>query len=87
MIKVIIELELVFPYKLSMGTLVEFCCLWDSTLLHGGTKKLRAIISMPGVHFKQIFGVNPREKEYSIPHGMEKFISKIKVKDILIKGQ
>ncbi len=85
MIKVIIELELVFSYRLSLGTLVEFCNLWDSTLLYGGTKKLKAIISMPGIHFKKIFGTNPREKEYPVPSGMEKFISKLVVKDILIK--
>ncbi len=87
MIKVILELELVFPYKLSMGILVEFCYLWDSTLLHGGTRKIKSIISMPSHHFKKIFGVNPKEREYSIPSGMEKFISKITVKKILAKGE
>ena len=42
---------------------------------------------MPGHHFKKIFGTNPREREFSIPSGMEKFISKITVKKILIKGE
>ena len=87
MIKVIMELELVFPYRLSMGVLVEFCYLWDTLLVKGGTKKLKSIISMPGHHFKKIFGTNPREREFSIPSGMEKFISKITVKKILIKGE
>ncbi len=85
MIKVIIEVELVFPYKISMGVLAEFCCLWNCTLLGGGTKKLKAVISMPGIFFKIIFGVNPREKEYPVPKGMEYFISNVKVKNILIK--
>ena len=59
MIKVIIELELVFPYKISMGILVEFCCLWDCLILSGGTNRAKAIVSMPSIHFKKIFGENP----------------------------
>ena len=87
MIRVIIEVELVFPYKISMGVLVEFCSLWNCTLLGGGTNRLKAMFSMPGNFFKRIFGVNPREKEYAVPKGMEYFISELKVKDILIKEE
>ena len=83
MIRVIIELQLVFPYKLSMGTLVEFCSLWDCVLLHGGTKKIKARISMPHIHFKKIFGTNPKKQEYSVPSGMESFIESLRVKKIL----
>ncbi len=86
MIRVIIEVELVFPYKRSMGVLVEFCYLWNCKILSGGTTRIKAIISMPGIYFKKIFGTNPREKEYDIPKGMEYFIDKLIVKDILIKG-
>lgn len=85
MIKVIIELELVFPYSLSMGVLAEFCYLWDSTLLSGGTKRLKAIISMPSKHFKKIFGENPKKDIYPIPTGMEHFVENIRVKEILTK--
>lgn len=83
MIKAIIELELVFPYKISMGVLVEFCFLWDCHLISGGTKKLKATISMPSNHFKQIFKRNPVAREYAVPEGMEKFISKFTVKRIV----
>ena len=86
MIKAVIELELVFPYKRSMGVLVEFCYLWDCHLISGGTKKIKAIISMPSHHFKQIFGRNPTVREYAVPNGMEKFISKMTVKRVDIKG-
>lgn len=85
MIRVIIELQLIFPYKLSMGTLVDFCSLWDSTLLHGGTKKIKARFSMPLVHFKKIFGTNPTKKEYPVPSGMESFIESLRVRKILTK--
>ena len=87
MIKVIIKLELVFPYKISMGILVEFCNLWDCLLISGGTNKIDAIISMSGIHFKKIFKQNPREKEFPIPSGMEKFISKLVVKNIEINDK
>jgi hypothetical protein len=84
MIKVIIEFELVYPYKISMSTLAEFCFVWDCLLMSGGTNRMKAIISMPGKVFKKIFGTNPREKEYPIPRGMEKFISKVVVSDIIV---
>jgi len=84
MIRVVMEMELVYPYKRSMPILVEFCYLWDCTIMKGSTKRIKAIISMPSHHFKKIFGTNPKEKEYPIPRGMERFIDKIKVKKILV---
>lgn len=87
MIKVIIELELVFPYKISMGVLVEFCHLWDSLLISGGTKKLKSVISMSVRNFKKIFGNNPEVKTYPVPRGMEKFIDKLTVIKIITKGE
>jgi len=85
MIKVVIELELVYPYKMSMDVLAEFCSLWDSRIFSGGTQKRKAIICMPAHHFKTIFGTNPREKEYDVPSGAEKFIDALKVKEIIVE--
>jgi len=85
MINVIIELNLVFPYKISMGTLVEFCNLWDSRILSGGTQRLKVIIDMPSHHFKVIFGKNPIIGMSDIPSGMEYFIESLEVKKILVK--
>lgn len=85
MIRAIIELELVFPYKISIATLVEFCSLWDSTILYGGTKRRKSVISMPSRHFKSIFGTNPMIAQYSVPKGMGHFIEGIKVIEILVK--
>ena len=85
MIKVIIELELVFPYKVSMATLADFCHIWGSTVWDGGTNKLKAVISIPGRHFKTIFGQNPREQAYPVPSGTGHFISALKVKEIVVK--
>ncbi len=85
MIKVVMELELVHPYKLSMDVLVKFCSLWESRIFSGGTSRRKAIISMPAKHFKVIFGTNPREKKYAVPAGAESFISALKVKDIIIE--
>jgi hypothetical protein len=41
-----------------------------------------AKFSMPVVHFKKIFGENPRVKEYKVPSGMGYFIKSIEVKKI-----
>lgn len=84
MIRVIIELELVFPYKSSMGTLIEFCSLWDSRIFSGGTQKAKAIIAMPAYHFKVIFGQNPKVGNYDVPSGTEYFIESLKVKKVLV---
>jgi len=85
MIRVVIELSLIYPYKLSMDTLIEFCNLWDSRIFSGGSQKRIAIIFMPGNHFKTIFGTNPREKEFPVPTGTGHFIETLKVKDIIVK--
>jgi hypothetical protein len=85
MIKAVIELELVYPYSRSMTILIEFCNLWDCHLMSGGTKKLKATISMPSQKFKKIFKRNPKVREYEIPSGMEKFVSKFTVKQIATK--
>ena len=83
--KAIIELELVFPYRRSLGILIEFCNLWDCHLMSGGTNKLKATITMPSHKFKKIFKRNPQVREYKVLSGMEKFISKFTVKQIATK--
>lgn len=82
MIKAVIELELVYPYRRSLTILIEFCHLWDCHIMSGGTNKLKATISMPSHQFKKIFRRNPTVREYAIPSGMEKFVSKFTVKQI-----
>ena len=78
-----LELELVYPYSRSMGTLADFCSVWDCGILGGGTNSVKASVSMPSFHFKKIFGTNPRVGKYDIPSGMEKFIAGVKVKKII----
>lgn len=85
MSKAIIELELVFPYKRSVVILIEFCHLWNCHMMSGGTKKLKATISMPSNQFKKIFKRNPTLREYIVPSGMEKFVSKFTVEQIITK--
>lgn len=85
MIKVTIELSLVYPYRQSLGVLLEFCGLWDSSILYGGTLRSRAIISMPSKYFKTIFGSNPVVREYPVPRGMEYFVDSVIVKKVVVK--
>jgi len=85
MIMAVIDIDLKYPYDLSMGTLVEFCSLWDSLIYSGSTQKRKAEIAMPSNHFKSIFGSNPVVKEYQVPKGTEKFIESLKVKEVIVK--
>ena len=79
---VIIEIELVYPYAQSMATLCDFCSLWETVLIRGGTHRKKAAISMPDKHFLKIFKESPQRKKYTVPKGMETFIKSLKATDI-----
>lgn len=79
MIEVIIELELVYPYKKSFNTLLDFNNIWNCNMLGGGTNRKKAKIAMPSKTFKQIFGSNPKVAKYDIPSNSEHFLQSIKV--------
>ena len=83
MIKVLIELELVYPYKKSINIFNEFCSIWNCTIVSAGTNKSRASILMPLNKFKKMFRENPQVKKYLIPKGSESFISSWEVKKII----
>jgi hypothetical protein len=85
MIRVIINLELVYPYSKSIEVLLKFNTLWSCFLLGGGTKKKEAIISMPAKKFKKIFNTNPQIGEYEVPQGASHFISSVNVKEIKVE--
>ena len=85
MIRAILELELVYPYKRSITTLLSFNKLWGCNLLYGGTDKSRAIISMPQKKFKKMFKKNPCPGEYPVPSNAEKFISAVYVKNVEVE--
>lgn len=85
MIKVILEMELVYPYRDSLSVLLDFCALWNSSVLLGGTYMAKAQISIPSHHFKKIFHTNPSKGQYPVPSGMEGFVESVKVLKILVK--
>jgi len=85
MIKVIIELGLVYPYKASLLTLLEFNKLWHCRIIDGGTYKKNATIAMPVIKFKKIFKENPQAKKYKIPSNSEHFIASVEVKSLLVE--
>lgn len=85
MIRVLLEMELVYPYSQSLSVLADFCVLYHSAILLAGTHKKLCKISMPLNHFKNIFHVNPIEKEYEVPSGMENFIESVVVKKVIAK--
>jgi len=85
MIRVIIELKLNYPYKLSLSWLLDFSKVWSCRLIAGGTNSETAVISMPAKKFKKIWGVNPRVKDYAVPAKAEKHLSAVKVKEIKVE--
>ena len=85
MITVRLELYLVYPYKLSMMTLLDFCKIWGCEVRRASTRKSEAIIHMPVRKFKKIFKTNPLGMEYEVPPGMQKFVTRLWVKEIIVK--
>jgi hypothetical protein len=85
MIKAIIEIGLVYPYKDSLDIMVEFSRIWGCTILLGGRFEENSIISMSPRNFKKIFGSNPQVGEYEIPKNTEHFTNSWKVKEISVK--
>ena len=83
--KVLVEMGLVSPFRVSFETLLNFSVIWRCSILQGGPRKKNAVISMPVINFKKIFGENPRISKYKVPRGAESFITSIKVKGIIVK--
>ena len=79
MVKVIIELELINPYKNSLSILLNFVSIWDGSLLQGGAHDKICIISLFDKQFKSIFGIKPKRGRYKIPKNMTGFATSIKV--------
>lgn len=82
MIKAIVNLELVYPYKSSITTLLSFSSLWNCHLLYGGTDSKNATIAMPQQKFKKIFKTNPRPGKFAVPKNAEKFITSVYVERV-----
>jgi hypothetical protein len=86
LLRVILELEMSYPYSQSLLTLLEFCGLWDCDIIKAGSHSSKSTISMPTKFFKVIFGENPIVgKDYEVPKGTENFIVKIIVKKVKVK--
>lgn len=79
----ITEFILKKPYHNSINTMVDFSNLWNFQILFMSTLEARCVLKFPWDKFKEIFGENPRQKEYSIPNGAESFVDSIKVLNII----
>ena len=85
-IYITLEIELVFPFKKSAETLIEFCNQWQCNVVYVGTHKETAKIEIPWKKFKKIWGHNPHKGDVEIPEGAEFFMKDIRVVDIRTKG-
>ena len=83
MIRVILNIRIIYPYRDSFTTLLDFCNLWNCNIIQGGSRNKKAKINMPAIKFKKIFGTNPKIGEYDVPAGAGHFIESIKVEKII----
>lgn len=82
MLKVLLEIELVYPFSKSLADLHDFCMLWNGNVVSGGTNSHKASILIPTKTFKQLFGSNPKIGQIQPPSNSDYFIKNIVVKKI-----
>lgn len=75
----IVKIELVFPYKLSLDTLIQFSNEWGFRLLSFGTRRPDALIAIPKKEFKKIWGSEVAEGDWHVPEGADDFMREVKV--------
>lgn len=85
-IKIILEVKLVYPYKNSLETLLDFASIWSSKVVDGSTRKEKLLMHMPSRVFKRMFGRNPKvDMIYAPPLNSESFLKSIEVKKIITR--
>jgi len=83
MIHIVLKVILKPPFKKSFNTLLDFCNIWSSSIIHGGTKNIEAQISVPEHKFEKLFKESPKISKFQVPKGAEFFIDKIEVINII----
>jgi len=84
MIHIVLKVILKPPFKKSFNTLLDFCNIWSSSIIHGGTKNIEAQISVPEHKFEKLFKERPKVSEFKIPKGAEFFMQKVEVINIIV---
>ena len=75
----ILKIELIFPYKVGIESLLRLSAIWNCDIIKISTKKKYQVISMPWKHFKDIWGSNPYRGTWRVPEGTEDFIESVEV--------
>ena len=78
-----VDMALVFPYKKSLGILIEMTNTWNMSFLSGGTNKRIAKVQISQKTFKKLWGTNPSKGKHKVLANTEDFIAGVEVKEIL----
>jgi len=82
-IHAIVDIALVFPYKKSIGILIQMLNTWQMIFISGGTTRRVAKVQIPQKTFKKLWGHNPRIGTHHVLEGTEDFIAGVEVVELL----
>jgi hypothetical protein len=80
--KAVIKIELIFPYKVGIESLLRLAAVWKCDIIKVSTRKKYQTISMPWKNFRAIWGSNPYRGEWHVPEGTEDFIESVEVIEV-----
>lgn len=80
------KLDIKYPYINSASILADFCSAWDCRIISLSTKSPNAIIGIPWIKFKLIYGRNPRVGKWDIPAKSDYFINSAEILKIETKN-
>lgn len=78
----IVDVQLQYPYNLSLGGIHEFCNTWNLHILKAGTRQRIAVIAIPSKTFERLFGTKPKKGEVNVPEQLHSIIAKMTITDV-----
>lgn len=78
----IIEIDLPFPFKISLEVLNQFLNTWGGRHISCGTLRKTATFAIDDYKFAMIWGERPRVGRWRVPEGAEHFMEDVRVIDV-----
>lgn len=78
----IIEIDLTFPFKISLEILNDFLNEWGGRHISCGTARSTAVFALDDYKFARIWGELPRIGRWRVPDGAEHFMEDVRVIDV-----
>ena len=76
---VIVDVQLQYPYNLSLDGLHELCNTWNLHILLAGTRRRIAVIGIPSDILQRLFGKPSTKGEINVPEQLRAFIVKMTI--------